>query len=130
MIPEEYEGAIVQTGIDFMRTVTHAYGAEEGMRLWDTIASTLDPDIKGKMFFALLTGEIDSYLSARVKDIYKEHLRVPGIKVIREVSGLGLKEAKDLHDAMVNGVVVKIKVPPLRRNAAIQELASVAISAM
>jgi hypothetical protein len=45
MIPSEHKAEIITTGINFMRAITEAYGSDEGMRLWDTIATTLDSDI-------------------------------------------------------------------------------------
>ena len=57
MIPAAYKEDIIQSGINFMRSITEAYGSDEGLRLRDTIASTLDPDVKGEIFFAMLTGD-------------------------------------------------------------------------
>ena len=55
-LPEEHKTAIISNGLHFMRAITEAYGADKGMELWDTIASTLDPDVKGQIFFAMITG--------------------------------------------------------------------------
>ncbi len=131
MIPKEHEPAILQSGMHFMRAITEAYGAEEGMRLWDTIAGTLDPDIKGKIFIALLTGEYNDQLTIQLDMVkYRQYVnRVEGIKAIRYVAGLGLKEAKDLHDNMALGKVEKIKIDPVGRAQAIRQLASVYILA-
>jgi hypothetical protein len=115
----------------FMRAITEAYGSEEGMKLWDTIASTLDPDIKGKIFFAMLTGEYNDRLTIQLDmTMYRTHVpRVEGIKAIRTVTGMGLKEAKDLHDSMALGKVEKITIDPVRRADAIRTLAGVYIRA-
>jgi hypothetical protein len=130
-IPENHETDILQSGIHFMRSITEAYGAEEGMKLWDTIASTLDPDIKGKIFFAMLLGEYNDRLTIQLDMVkYRAHVqRVEGIKAIRTVTGLGLKEAKDIHDNMTLGKVEKITIEPTRRSEAIKHLASVHIIA-
>lgn len=130
-IPKEHEPAVLQSGIHFMRAITEAYGSEVGMQLWDTIASTLDPDIKGKIFIAMLTGEYNDQLTIHL-DIVKYRQQVPrieGIKAIRTVTGLGLKEAKDLHDNMTQGKVEKITIDPVTRAQAIGTLASVCILA-
>lgn len=130
-IPKEHEPAILQSGMHFMRAITEAYGSEVGMRLWDTIASTLDPDIKGKIFIAMLTGEYNDQLTIQLDMVkYRQYVnRVEGIKAIRTVAGLGLKESKDLHDNMVLGKVEKIKIDPVGRAQAINQLASVYILA-
>lgn len=130
-IPKEHEPAILQSGMHFMRAITEAYGSEEGMRLWDTIASTLDPDIKGKIFIAMLTGEYNDQLTIQLDMVKYRTLvpRVEGIKAIRTVTGLGLKEAKDIHDNMALGKVEKITIDPVTRSQTIGLLASVCILA-
>lgn len=130
-IPKEHEPAILQSGMHFMRAITEAYGSEEGMRLWDTIASTLDPDIKGKIFIAMLTGEYNDQLTIQLDMVKYRTLvpRVEGIKALRTVAGLGLKEAKDIHDNMALGKVEKITIDPVGRAQAINQLASVCILA-
>jgi hypothetical protein len=130
-IPKNHETDILQSGIHFIRAITEAYGAEEGMKLWDTIASTLDPDIKGKIFIAMLLGEYNDCLTIQLDMVkYRTHVpRVEGIKAIRTVTGLGLKEAKDIHDNMAMGKVEKITIKPTLRAEAIMNLADVYILA-
>lgn len=130
-IPKQFENEIMQFGIHFMRAITEAYGSEEGMRLWDTIASTLDPDIKGKIFIAMLTGEYNDRLTIHL-DMVECSVHVPrveGIKAIRTVTGMGLKEAKDIHDNLALGKQETITIEPTRRHEAIRQLASVHIIA-
>lgn len=104
MIPIEHKDEVVQTGISFMRAITDAFGADEGMRLWDTIATTLDPDVKGAIFFTLLTGESSNRITVRgVSGNPGLPDKVQLIKSIRVVTGLGLKEAKDHADVLMGG---------------------------
>ncbi len=105
-IPVEHKEAIIGSGLEFMRSITNCYGSEEGMKLWGAIASTLDSSVKGEIFFAMITGEYNSNLrvSGTVND------RVRSIKTIRTYTGLGLKEAKDLSDAMQSGKTVVLKL--------------------
>ncbi len=56
MIPQDHNNAVISTGLHFLRAITEAYGSDQGMQLWETIADTLDPDVKGQIFFAMLTG--------------------------------------------------------------------------
>lgn len=106
MIPEEYKNEIVSTGVEFMRSITNCYGNDQGLALWEQICKVLDPDLKGELFFAMLTGELSGQM--RISG-YCEN-RVAVIKAMREVSGLGLKEAKDLNDLMQNGQTVTLTV--------------------
>jgi hypothetical protein len=120
MIPAEYKEDIIQSGINFMRSITEAYGTDEGMKLWDGIASVLDPNIKGEIFFALLTGEYNGVVS--ISGCQSGSDRVWRIKSIRAVTGLGLKEAKDLSDLLDSGKPIKLNINPKKRNEALSEL--------
>ena len=88
-----------------MRSITEAYGADEGMRLWDAIASTLDSDVKGQIFFAMITGTYNDKVELRGMNDTGMNNAVPCIKAIREYSGLGLKEAKDMYDRLRNSII-------------------------
>jgi len=122
MIPAEYKEDIIQSGINFMRSITEAYGAEEGMKLWDTIASTLDPDVKGQIFFAMLTGEYGGIIN--ISGHHPSANRVTMIKAIRNVDkrGLGLKEAKDMSDYLSSGKPIRLEIDNANRNSALAEL--------
>jgi hypothetical protein len=122
MIPAEHKEDIIQSGINFMRSITEAYGTDEGMKLWDSISSVLDPDIKGQIFFALLTGEYNAIISIASRQPGAN--RVSLIKAIRSVTSpsLGLKEAKDLSDLLESGKTIKLNVDPKNRNIALSEL--------
>ena len=122
MIPEEHKQDIIQSGINFIRSITEAYGSDEGMKLWETMADTLDPSIKGHIFFAMLTGEYNSVIS-----IYKfasAANKVSMIKALRVVDKrrLGLKEAKDMCDSLLVGNSIKVEVEPNTRNSSLIQL--------
>lgn len=119
MIPSEFKEDIIRSGISFMQRITDAYGSDEGMKLWDTIASTLDPDIKGEIFFALLTGKFNSVVTIHS---FSGTDRLTRIKAIRTVTGLGLKEAKDLSDILDAGRTIKLDINPKQRIEALYEL--------
>ena len=105
-----------------MRSITECYGSEKGMELWTSIADTLGKEVKGEIFFAMVSGEYTTKIkvSGTVAD------RIASIKTIRTFTGLGLKEAKDISDEMQSGKVVYLKIldPKFRMNA-IRELRSV-----
>ncbi len=120
MIPAEHKEDIIQSGINFMRSLTEAYGTDEGMKLWDAIADTLDKDIKGQIFFAMLTGDYNGVVS--ISSVQAGADRVWRIKAIRAVTGHGLKEAKDLSDMLDSGKTIKLNINPKKRNEALAEL--------
>lgn len=122
MIPAEHKEDIIQSGINFMRSITEAYGTDEGMKLWDTIATTLDHDVKGQIFFAMLTGDYNGVISISGAQAGADLAR--RIKAIRSVTNfsLGLKEAKDLSDLLDAGKTIKLNIDPKKRNQALAEL--------
>ena len=99
MIPEDFREDIIQNGINFMRCITEAYGSDEGMKLWDAIADTLDPDIKGQILFAMLTGRYHGQIRITRGDFISGTANIiDKIKAVRAASGMGLKDAKDAID--------------------------------
>lgn len=100
MLPEEHKTAIITNGLHFMRSITEAYGSEEGMKLWEQIASVVDPDVKGQIFFAMITGEYNNRITLR--GYHMGSNKVTMIKAVRTVDTrrLGLKESKDLVDSL------------------------------
>lgn len=123
MITDEQEKDIISSGLHFMRSITEAYGAEEGLRLWESIADTLGPDLKGKIFFALVTG---THNDSIILNTVRQHSNaVSCIKEIRAWTGLGLKEAKDTYDWVMNGKRIRITVKPTDHHRAMQGLRNV-----
>jgi hypothetical protein len=126
MIPKEHNDAVISTGLHFMRSITEAYGAEEGLRLWDQIASVLDPDVKGQIFFAMIAGTHNDTIM--LKGVGAGTDRVARIKEIRTWTGYGLKEAKDASDLVEAGKVIQLKVKPQEHHIAIVGLRRVGFS--
>lgn len=126
MIPENHKTAIISTGMHFMRSITEAYGAETGMELWEQIASVLDPDVKGQIFFAMITGKYNDRIILRGLTSSAVTARIACIKELRVWSGLGLKEAKDIVDslAMEHGPK-SITVRPENYSSVVDKLSSV-----
>lgn len=120
MIPADHKQDVIQSGINFMRSITEAFGSDEGIKLWDTIADTLDPDIKGQIFFALLTGEYNGIVTLTGSAAAAN--KVALIKAVRSVTGMGLKEAKDVCDGLWEGKPQKLQINPKNRNNVLREL--------
>lgn len=86
---------VVFDGIRFLESMTRYYGAEKGMALWESMGEALGDEVKGKVFFSMLTGET----SGRVRFSAGTATDAVGvIKAIRLATGAGLKEAKDIWD--------------------------------
>ena len=102
MIPEDYKTSIISNGLHFMRSITEAYGADKGLELWDQITSVLDEDVKGQIFFAMITGQYNDRILLKGIGHAGSNNAVGCIKEIRQWTGLGLKESKDIYDRLRN----------------------------
>ncbi len=121
MISNEHMDAIVSDGIAFIRSITTAYGSETGMELWDTIANTLDPDVKGKIFFAMLTGSHEDRVT--LTGAVAGSNKIACIKIIRQYTGMGLTESKQAYEEAGDyGQKVSLKVNPKERRHMIDDL--------
>jgi hypothetical protein len=120
MMPDDQRNNIISSGLHFMRSITEAYGADEGMRLWETIANTLDPNLKGEIFFAMIAGTHNDTIMLR--GVCASTDRVARIKEIRNWTGYGLKEAKDTSDWVEAGKTIQLKVRPQEHHMAIMGL--------
>lgn len=120
-ISDEHMDAIVSDGIAFIRSITTAYGSETGMELWDTIANTLDPSVKGKIFFAMLTGTHDDRVT--MTGSVAGSNKIMCIKLIRQYTGMGLSESKQAYEEAGDyGKPTTLKVDPKQRRAFIDDL--------
>jgi hypothetical protein len=122
-IPPEYKTEIITNGLQFLRSITECYGSEKGMELWDQIASVLDQNVKGEMFFAMITnGGFPDHIMLR--GLHRNTHPIACIKAIREWSGLGLKDAKDVYDNLnlARNGSIKLHVNPMNHAQAIRDL--------
>lgn len=122
MIPKEQETYVVQSALVFVRALTEAYGSEAGMQLWENLNHNLDPDIKGKVFFAMLTGDYNNII--KLTGMSLPYDKVRAIKTIRTYTGLGLKESKDICDCLEQGIHKRIEVEPKERAQCVRDLMS------
>jgi len=109
----DQENQVIPAAVYFLRTLTATLGAEVGLHVWDQINATIGNDIKGKVFFAMLTGQVGTEIIMRG---FKPRL-MPGqplpnkidvIKCIRAMSGMSLKDSKDVADHVFAGIEKRI----------------------
>lgn len=87
--------ALIYDGIRFVESLTRYYGAEKGQEVWNALGEAVGREVKGKIFFALLTGQTGGRVRFSAGNCQQA---VPVIKTIRTFTGWGLKEAKDAWD--------------------------------
>lgn len=101
MIPIEHKDALVDASVHLMRALANAYGSDKAMEFWTTLSDTIDQDLKGLTFAAMLTGRSGGGLLT-ITHINPGYDRVLLIKYIRtwDRRKLGLKEALDLYNGL------------------------------
>jgi ribosomal protein L7/L12 len=93
---------VVFDGIRFLESLTRCYGPEKGMEVWEAMGHAVGDEIKGKVFFSMLTGESSNRVRVQKGTCNQA---VAAIKAIRIGTGLGLKDAKDAWDLSAIKVV-------------------------
>lgn len=86
---------VIFDGIRFLESITRHYGPEKGIEVWEKMGEAFGEDIKGKVFFSMLTGESSNRVRIQKGNCNQA---VAAIKAIRIGTGLGLKDAKDAWD--------------------------------
>lgn len=128
MIPEEHKEQLVYDSLNLVSTICKAYGAEEGIKLWENIAVALDPELKGLMFTAMLGGFDNTKLVIKGLSSWQtKPSKVSFIRTIRQYTNLGLKEAKDICDAVESGTAMTIEIPTDLRRSAVSDLRNLGI---
>ncbi len=119
-LSESQKSELLYASSNLLKAVTSIWGPEQGMVLWDKIAEGLGDDLKGALFFDIITGNVTKGSVVLVK--IDPNYFVAAIKAVRCATGMGLKEAKDLCDIVRAGKEVVIDVIPAARAALIKDL--------
>jgi hypothetical protein len=86
---------VIFDGIRFMESLARYYGAERSIEVWDQLGEVLGPDVKSRVFLAMLTGESSNRIRVSRGTCTDA---VAAVRAIRQATGMGLKEAKDAWD--------------------------------
>lgn len=127
----ESQDRMLGASIEFLASITEVFGTDKGYEVWDGIASLIGQELKDAMFMTMLQGRTAGGVTIRgLKG--NEHAsigKVEAIKCIRNYTGLGLKESKDIADAIFMGADKKIDVRFTERLAAVKDLKTLGFSA-
>lgn len=125
MLPEEHKSNLITSGIQFLRTITEAYGSDKGMEMWEKISDSIDPELKGQIFFAMLTGDYEGTITVTgLQTVNGQMLLINAIKEVRAITGWGLKDSKDFVESVRDGRTGTIPCNPQSRRAAVANLRS------
>jgi ribosomal protein L7/L12 len=113
----------IEAATRFLRTLKHTHSPEVSVDVYDSLK-----EILGKNFMGCVLQEMIAERYNRIVILHDipNGVRIQVIKLLREYTGIGLKEAKDIVDDVVfNGRRVPIREqPPETTSFGIDELAS------
>lgn len=92
--------------VEFLRSAKEELGNGLGEEKVNAMLDAFDPELKGQVFMEVLIGNI-GLLNIQQIDSY-EYKKIPVIKAVRRITGLGLKEAKDIVDKCSTQIRVHI----------------------
>lgn len=91
---------LIHASVDFLRVLGEYYSTEEVMQFWTALSETIDPNLSKETFMLMLMGEGGKKISISIPVGARGINKVSLIKAIREVTFLGLKDAKDIVDKL------------------------------
>jgi len=115
---EEFDEVIFD-GIRFMESLARHYGAERSIEVWDQLGEVLGPDVKSRVFLAMLTGESSNRIRVSRGTCTDA---VAAVRAIRQATGMGLKEAKDAWDLTAIKTVTIVNVQRDLRSDFVRDL--------
>lgn len=118
----DHRRQLTDSSLMFLRAVGNVYGSDRAMEIWSKLADTLTPDLKGWVFEAMLLGRMGSTMTINKFSQFSNKVGV--IKAIRTYDRrmLGLKEAKDMYEALNdNGKEIVLEISPEKVEAAVKE---------
>jgi hypothetical protein len=130
-LDEEEKVMLVSSSLGFIRSVTEVWGPEKGMELWETISGTISVDLKGDLFFGMITGKysLRGVTFTNLDPIAMSNNFINMIKAVRTATGWGLKDAKDFCDAVKAGEVKTVEVSGKAREVLLTTLRGYGIEA-
>ena len=81
---------VVRSSRYFIKSLCENYGHTKGMEVWDRIREVLGDQAASDIFLGMLTQQYSQVTVSKIGN-YK----IEAIKLVREITGCGLKEAKD-----------------------------------
>lgn len=103
-LSDDDKADVLSATVDYMQNLITVFGTESGTEIWNAVTGALGDELKHSVTMSLLTDGISSSVSLRLVDVPKGQA-VPCIKAIRQATGMGLKEAKDVYDYVVGNSV-------------------------
>jgi hypothetical protein len=109
-ITDDQKERIVECGIELLAAITDAYGADTGHSTWERMSDAVGEDFRNQVFLAMLAGRTSNVVTLSGPGIRGQGKFIDVIKQIRACGDLGLKDAKDIADAIDAGAPRVLKL--------------------
>ena len=110
-LPLDIKDNLVSASFDFMRALADCASPEAAEAAWHQIADVVHPSLKHDLLMRMLSGGAQQ--SVILTDCGANFINC--IKTIREYTSMGLKEAKDMCDAVRAGIPQRIRLANWRQ---------------
>jgi hypothetical protein len=84
---------LVNSGTRFLLDLQNDLGTEKGLEVWDKLREAMGDEIAGQVLFGILQGHTGNSICL---EAVADGRVIEAIKLVREFTGMGLKDAKDL----------------------------------
>jgi ribosomal protein L7/L12 len=93
---ENISDRLIRSGIRFLKDLQEDMGTDKGLEVWDKMREAMGDEICGQVLFGIMKGHHGNV----IRLISVGDRKIDAIKLVRECTGLGLKEAKDLVESV------------------------------
>lgn len=93
---ENVSDKLIRSGIRFLKDLQEDLGTDKGLAVWDKMREAMGDEVCGQVLFGIMKGHHGNVI--RLEGIGDQ--LIPPIKLVRECTGLGLKDAKDLVESV------------------------------
>jgi ribosomal protein L7/L12 len=105
-----YSKQLIQQAVDFIRAAKEELGEQLGEERANAMLDAFDPSLKHQILMQIIMGTATAAVRVRrnpaVPD--REKQKINAIRHIRGITGLGLKQAKDVTDHADSGLISKV----------------------
>lgn len=103
----KYSKEVIYSVMTFMRALHRELGDTVDNKV-EAMLDAFDPALRKQLLLAMIKGDVSGAISIRRVPGLQNYQKIHAIKEVRAISGLGLKEAKDIIDNADIGTISKI----------------------
>jgi hypothetical protein len=103
----KFSSELIYSAVSFMQTANRELGDIADEKI-EAMFDAFDPGLRRQILMHIIKGDITGPIRVRFVNNVQYRNKIQAIKSVRAVSGLGLKEAKDLIEEAESGKIATI----------------------